>query len=311
MNDTAETAASVKEIAELAKASVGAKDITIKWDRAPVGIPSEIPAQLILGSNPGIRSLKALFEEHRQYPSQKAGTATALTLQSFIDLTNRHKIANSAIFANSDWKKPGVQAVIDYHDLDPHGLADNLRHRIAYEFPLSLPWQIWVGQNGKPMEQAEFASFIEDHIADLSSPTMAEAEDFERTFGTTVATPADLIQLSRGLQIYATTEVKNAVTLQSGEGSIVFVEEHRDAGGNKLTVPGIFILQVEPFFQGERIRMPVRLRYRKAGAAIVWSFHLYRPDVAVTDRVRADLGIIARDTALPVFEGFPETSAPN
>jgi len=156
------------------------------------------------------------------------------------------------------------------------------------------------------MDQGDFAAFLEDHIADLSSPEDAEREDHERTFGVKVATPAELIQLSRGLQVFSGVQVKNAVTLQSGEASIVFEEEHRDAACNRLQVPGLFILSIAPFFMGELTRIPVRLRYRLAGGRLTWSFQIYRPDIAVTDRLRADLDVIRRDTALPVFEGAPE-----
>lgn len=311
MNDSTETAASVREIARLAMEAAGASDTTIYWNDAPRGLPTSAPVKVIQGANPDLKSVKALFEEYRQFPERKTGTAKVLTLQSFMDLVNRHKTGDTAIFANSDWRKPSVQAVIDYHAVDTGGDPAWLKHRIAYEFPLSDPWKLWVAQDGEWMDQAEFAAFIEDHIADLSSPTSVEADDYERMFGAKIATPAELIQLSRGLQVFAATNVKNAVTLQSGEGSIVFEEEHRDAAGNKLIVPGIFILQVAPFFQGDLIRVPVRLRYRLAGGKLKWAFQIYRPDLAVTDRVRADLDIIARETAVPVFEGFPESGVPN
>lgn len=274
------------------------------------GLPAYAPIGLRKGENPGTFSLKPLIEEYRQFPARKTGTAKALTLQSFIDLTNRHKIAATAVFANSDWRKPSVVAVIDYHAVAPDGDPAWLKHRVSYEFPLSDPWKLWVSQNGEWMDQAEFASFIEDQIADLSSPETGEVSSYEATFGTKIATPAELIQLSRGLQVFAATEVKNAVTLQSGEGSIVFSEEHRDVNGNKLTVPGLFILQIAPFFMGDLIRVPVRLRYRLSGGKLKWAFQIYRPDLAVTDRVRTDLDIIRVKTELPVFEGFDENHAP-
>lgn len=275
------------------------------------GLPGSIPIGIKKGDSPGTFSIKNMIEEYRLSPARKTGTAKALTLQSFIDLTNRHKTEDTAIFANSDWKKPSVLAVVDYHALDVDGAPAWLKHRIAYEFPLSDPWKLWIAQNDEWMDQAEFASFIEDQIADLSSPQIGEVNEYEQAFGTKIATPAELIQLSRGLQVFAATEVKNAVTLQSGEGSVVFTEEHRDAGGNKLTVPGLFILQIAPFFMGDPIRVPVRLRYRLSGGHLKWAFKIFRPDLAVTDRVRTDLDIIRTKTELPVFEGFPESGTPS
>lgn len=296
-------------------ADLGAEASSLTVTRLPrlnvlgPGLPEDIPIGLRKGDNPGVFSLKDEIERYRLFPARKTGTAKALTLDSFIGLVSRHATEDTAIFANSDWKKPGLLAVIDYHVVDSTQAA-NLKHRVTYEFPLSEPWKTWVGQNGEFMDQAEFAAFIEDNIADLSSPEIGEINDYESRFGTKIATPAELIQLSRGLQVFAATNVKNAVTLQSGEGSIVFEEEHRDAAGNKLIVPGLFILNVEPFFMGDRIRVPVRLRYRLSGGALKWMFQIYRPDIAVTDRVRTDLDIVRRETTLPVFEGFPESHIP-
>jgi len=97
--------------------------------------------------------------------------------------------------------------------------------------------------------------------------------------------------------------------LQTGAAQIVFEEEHRDANGNVLKVPGLFLLSIAPFFMGEKARIPVRLRYRVAGGKIIWFYQICRPDLAVTTRVREDLAIVAEETALPTFEATPEMSA--
>ncbi len=306
MNDSPEKSASVQAIAKLAKEAAGAEIAGLMWPEAPRGLPKDVPVAIVHGDRPKLESVGEIFEEFRLFPARKAGTAKVLTLDSLIDLTNRHKTPDTAIFANTDWRKPSIVVVIDYHAVEPDGDPAWLRHRIGYEFPLSDPWKEWLAKNGQPMKQGEFAEFIEDHIADLSSPTEAEADDYERLFSAKLATPAKLIELSRGLQVFAGVNVKNTVTLQSGESQVVFEEEHRDAAGNRLEVPGLFILQVNPFFQGDVARIPVRLRYRVADGKIFWFFQIYRPDLIITDRVRTDLDIIRAKTALPVFEGSPE-----
>lgn len=167
-------------------------------------------------------------------------------------------------------------------------------------------WKAWVKINGKLLEQVEFAEFIEDHIAELSAPDSVEAEDFRGKFGFKVAYPNELVALSRGLQVHAETRVKNNVVLQSGEGEITWDEEHRDAQGNKLTVPGMFILSIAPFFMGDPARIPVRLRYRVSGGKVLWICQLYRPDVHITQQVMRDLERVAHETALPHFQGTSE-----
>jgi uncharacterized protein YfdQ (DUF2303 family) len=296
----------IEKIAELGTKAHGIEVVTITAPEDLVGVAREIPVAIVHGQQPQLIDVSRHFESYRTFPGLKRGTAHALTLESFIELTKRHKTTDSAVFANTDWKKPTFTAVIDYHPDESRGAADNGKHRIHYAFPLSEEWKAWTEQNGQPMEQAEFAAFLEDRIAELASPEESEKKDLEQAFATTIATPADLIQLSRGLQVNVEAVVKSAVTLQTGEGQIAWEETHRDQDGKPLKVPGIFVLSIAPFFMGEKVRIPVRLRYRKSGSRLVWFYQLYRPDLHVTQRVREDLANVAMTTELPAFEGTPE-----
>lgn len=255
------------------------------------------------------RSLKPLIEEYRDRPARKTGVAKVFTLESFVDLTNRHKTAESAIFADTNWRQPSLTTVVDYHTKDAAGPADNGKHRIHYEFPLSEEWAAWMGLDGQQMDQKAFAEWIEEHLPELAAPTAAEIDELEKTFNMTVATPNKMVMLSRGLQVNVESRVKNSTTLQSGEGEILFEEEHRDAAGNKLSVPGLFVLAIPPFFMGEPVRMPVRLRYRVNSGQVKWMFKIFRPDVYITTQIEADLARAAEATDLPHFRGKPEMPA--
>ena len=103
--------------------------------------------------------------------------------------------------------------------------------------------------------------------------------------------------------------MKNNVTLQSGEGQIVFEESHTGADGQPVKVPGLFVLNVSPFFMGEPIEIPVRLRYRVTGGKLIWFYQIYRPDQSITQAVRHAMGDVRNGTDLPVYEGSPEMAA--
>ena len=294
----------VEAVAALAK-QTGSQLVSVSLPEKINGLPSFIPVLV----NPQTGVVTSLYDKlapWRTKPERKVGTASAETLESFIDLVDRHKQANSVIFATTDWRKPSLTAVIDYHS---ETAPDNGAHRIHYKFPLSEEWKAWLDVHGKPMEQAAFAEFIEDHIADLAAPDALEVKDFEEMFSAKVAFPNEIVILSRGLQVNAETRVKQAVKLQTGETQIMFEEDHKTAGGEPLTVPGVFILQLAPFFMGDAKRIPVRLRYRLVNGSLKWTIQLYRPDRYITQQVRADLDAAAEDTALPKFEGSPEMSA--
>jgi uncharacterized protein YfdQ (DUF2303 family) len=288
----------------------GTSTVTLTLNEPLPGLPTNVPA--ILNKETGeLKSVIDIFERHRTHPARKTGTARVTTLESFIELTARHATQDSVIFADGNWKNPSLTSVIDYHaqndiELKLFGDAAFGKHRIHYAFHLSDPWKEWIAQNGNQMEQGEFAAWIEDHIAELSSPDGEETEYYQKVFGFKVAYPNELQALSRGLAIRVETNVKTSTVLQTGEGEIVWEEEHKDSQGNRFVVPGLFILQIEPFFMGDRCRIPVRLRYRVRAGKTFWSFHIHRPDIHITEQIRRDLENAAATLGLPAYQGTPE-----
>ncbi|MGJ8570464.1 MAG: DUF2303 family protein [Hoeflea sp.] len=293
----------IEAIAKLAREAAGIDIAELKL--AGKGLPESVPLARLHGESPEFDSLKRLAEEWRLHPERKTGTAQIDTLVSFIDLTNRHKTADSVIFADTNWIAPALTTVVDYHKAEGTD-AQWLKHRVHYAFPLSEQWKTWVATNGKPMNQADFAQFIEDNIADLSSPEALEVTDFEAKFATKIATPSELVALSRGLAVRVESKAMSSVVLQSGEGEIIWDEVHQGADGKKLKVPGLFMLQIPLFHMGETQRVPVRLRYRVREGSTTWFYQIYRPDVAVTERVTEDYEAAMLETGLPGFIGKPE-----
>jgi len=299
----------IKDTATLGAKATGAEIIQIANVANLPGVPAEIPAALIRGDKPQIIPINDVLDAYRLLPARKNGTAKVETLTSFIDLTNRHKTTNSAIFAATEWRKPSLTSVINYHHTgDESGLADHLDHRIVYDFPLSQEWQAWKNKDGEVMSQADFAAFIEDRIADLAAPDEEETVDTAKLFATTVATPAKMVELSRGLAVHVDATVKQNTILQSGEGQITWVESHNGADGKPIQVPGLFIIRLAPFVGGEAVRIPVRLRYRVRGGSLVWSYQIYRPDLAISEVVTAAIAKVTQATNLPVYEGKPENT---
>lgn len=265
-----------------------------------------------------IRSLKPHIDEARGRPSSRVGTAKATTLESFVALTNRHKVESSAVFADASWKAPSLTAVIDYHSASAEGAGasatagdDNgarfCRHRIRYDFPLSEQWKLWVANNGEPMLQADFAAFLEDHIAEIAAPFPQEVAEVQQNYKTTLGAPLEILDLSRGLEVRVGAKIKTKTRLQSGEQSLVFETEHTNAAGEPIEVPGMFLIQVPIFDRGESARVFARLRYRPAGdKGVLWFYQLHRPDLVVAERVDADVEKVRSESGLPVYHGAPE-----
>lgn len=296
--------AGVRAIVDLAEAASEIEIVTVPTKGLGAGLPANVPLLVDHRKGGGVTSLKDLIDRHRQEPARLLGTANTTTLQSFIDLVNRHKDAGSAVFAKTAWPEPALTAVIDYHDLAHTPRWGN--HRIRYAFPITDEFKVWIEKNGKPMEQADFAAFLEEHAAELSAAYGLEQDEYETLFKEKFATPADLIALSRSLEVFVGARVKRQERLASGERTVEFVEEHTNTKGEKVDIPGIFMVAVPAFVDGETIRIPARLRYRIQSGGIMWFYQLYRWQFWLRDQVKNDLLTVADKTVLPTFEGSPE-----
>ncbi|VTZ49483.1 conserved hypothetical protein [Methylocella tundrae] len=291
-------------LTELARESREVELVELLAPEGSVGIPSKVPALIKYGEKPEIVALDNFFSAHRTAPQRRAGTAEVTTLASFCDLVNRHKDEHSAIFAKTSWPDPSLTALIDYHQTDK--TARFGCHRIHYAFPLTDEFKTWMRGNGLAMAQGDFALFLEEHAAELSAPLDAERTEYELLFKERFAAPIEVINLSRNLEIYVGQKIKRAERLQTGERTVVFETQHSDAKGEPVDIPGIFMVSVRAFVDGDPVRIPARLRYRSGGGEIKWSYALYRPEYWLRCQVQDDLATAAALTGLPTFEGAPE-----
>jgi len=121
-----------------------------------------------------------------------------------------------------------------------------------------------------------------------------------------VASPSDMVSLSRSLQVNVETTVKNAQTLNSGEVSVIYDEIHKDGAGQPLRVPTLFQICIPVFYSGDLYRIPARLRYRLNSGKITWSYQLVRPDLVFDDAFDGIVAKVRGESQLPVFLGSPE-----
>jgi uncharacterized protein YfdQ (DUF2303 family) len=255
-----------------------------------------------------LKSLAGFYDEYRTKPMLRRGTARLGDLASLIGHINRFKDADSVVFANPDRQKPAITAVLDYHCAGAAGSPRFGAHRSHYDFPISEEWKAWTGANGKEMSQATFAEFVEAHIVDVveSSPEFKSAAIFAEKCGVTFATPAQIMELSRGLAINVEGKFSAGVNLQNGIKQIQFTESHNGQDGAPLKVPGAFLVGIPVFRAESRFQVCVRLRYRKAGPSLNWIMDLWRHDevfdVAITDACNK----VADATELPLMVGTPE-----
>jgi uncharacterized protein YfdQ (DUF2303 family) len=265
-----------------------------------------IPRALVIPAARRVLSMKEIIDSYRSAPERMAGTATLYDLDSFIAHVKRSvgSAGDPVIFGKVS-SPPSLLAVYDYgRPSDPmFG-----KHRASYRFPISKAWERWIGAAGQLLSARAFAELIEDGIVDIGDPQLAgeQAARFASLLGCTLATPARMIQLSRGLTVRERTKVHAATNLSSGETQVQYVNEHTNEKGEPLNVPGAFLLIVPPFEGAFPYQIPVRLRYRVIDQSIVWVIEPWRAEAVIEHAVKEAIDRVAAETGVPIFNGSPE-----
>lgn len=288
----------------------------------PVRVLGDDAAPMVVAVPRGmeLKSLKKLLDEYRERPERKTGTTTLTTLEAFCAFVNRHRERESAVFCDdTNEKAPKLVALFNAHsasasletlatdpNADARGEADWQDHRALYAFPLSEEWKIWTALV-PAMSQADFAHFLEDRITDVLDPDQAGdvAKEYAASVKATLATPARMLELSRGLTVHLDGRVSQELNLKSGEGKLVFTEEHKDAAGQRIDVPGAFAIGIPVFRGGVAYKIPVRLRYRVSQGSVSWSLAVQRLDRVFEAAIAEACTLVAQATHLPVFRGAP------
>lgn len=255
-----------------------------------------------------LESIAKFYDEYRTEPVRRRGIARLRDIDSLIAHVNRFKDSDSVVFANTDRGTPEITAVLDYHRAGADGIPRFGVHRSQYTFPVSDEWKAWMAVNGRELSQAEFAEFVEAHIVDVIeySPDFKSSAAFAEKCGLTFATPAQVLELSRGLSVNVDGKLAASVNLQNGVKQIQFTEQHTGENGAPLKVPGAFLVGVPVFRAEARYQVCVRLRYRKQGASLVWILDLWRHEEVFDAAILDACAKVKAATGLPLLVGTPE-----
>ncbi len=199
------------------------------------------------------------LEEHLKAPARLNKRVTLGTPDSFAAYVKLFADpARSLVFAD---KKAGTfTAVLDYHAAPD--APSWCEHAAGLVLIPTLAWAEWTAANKQAMTQAEFATFVEDHIPDIVSPDGAA-----------------LLELA--LNFEATKAGKFGSAMRQSDGSVDFSYSEEVVGQNakagKVKAPTTFVLALAPF-EGTPVRqVTARFRYRIAegGKLALW-FDLLR-----------------------------------
>lgn len=198
-------------------------------------------------------------------------------LDSFTAYVKRSQTAQTVIFANS--QTPGFTAFFDYHHSakDDGGLPARVAHKASYLCPLSAEWQIWSGQNSKPMSQAGFVEFIDNNSCDVTAPESAA-----------------LLELAQNFEMRSSVEFQSDIKRTTGGKVLKFVEQvdaGRTGAGGDMRVPDELQIFIPVFDAGKKFPLTARMEFRVSGGKLAVTFHLRRPQ----ESIRAALADIRKD----------------
>lgn len=207
--------------------------------------------------------------------------------ESFVAYVNAFKTDRTRLFG-----EPGalaqdnaavVRAYFDYHKAPAE--ADRLAHAATFKPRYSDQWDRWVKVCERALKQAEFAEFIEECRADIVEPSAAQLLDVVRTF-------------KAGKRV----EFDSLVYQPNGSVMLAY-DEKTEQKGTSGALPEKMTLGIPVYFRGTVYSVPVFVRYRLSGGAVMFQLKLDREDI-IEDAAFAELTkSISEQTTIGVFMG--------
>lgn len=248
-----------------------------------------------------VLDIKSILDPWRSAPEDRRGTSKHLTLPSLIAYVKREALATEcAIFAS--WSPPQIEAVLDHNEPD-HLAPAWRRYRALYQFPVTPEWQAWVDATKKELSQRDFAAFLEERAGDIVEASQTGALAYAARHALEYADAARVRSLARGLRVNVSREIANEENLETGEANIVFREQHAGSGNVPLRIPRAFVVLARPFEGGPSYEVPVRLRYRIEGAAVIWGLTVPGVDRFIRDAITEAASTVAAETGCALFFG--------
>jgi len=224
-------------------------------------------------------------------PTRKRAAVQAHDAISFCRYFDRHRhVMYSQIYADFDQlgERFNVVAVLDDHGPETAGWRD---HTCTLARKTSVEWKRWTSKHKSPMSQAEFATFIEDNLADVIS---AEG----------MPSGSEMLQMALAFERTADKRLKSKVNLQSGGVRLEFVDDDNADTRTAMQVFSRFTIGI-PVFEGSSVayQIEARLKYRDNSGKLSFWYEMIRTDRAYRQAVAEELEAIAKTTGTIIING--------
>lgn len=231
-----------------------------------------------------LQEVKVDLEALLPHPRRTKAVAQFAEARSFLDYIERHRTPETVAWCKFDPQTFELRftAVFDEHAKEAAGWR---AHRAVFEPDMSAEWKAWKGRNAQPMQQVEFAEWIQEHESDINS----SAEGYP--------TSLQMLQMATEFVMQEERSLKSAVRLQSGGVRLTYIADPTTGTVEHMQAFEKFALGIPVFQGGAAWAMFARLKYRQHAGSVKFHYELVRPDHVhehaakkLIEQVKADLG---------------------
>lgn len=232
------------------------------------------------------KDITALVEAAELTPARKQGTVTLKSVDSLLVLL-KDQAAQGTGYVYADPDACTITAVLNDHRAAEPGWRD---HRAVFKAEFTPEFMLWKAHNKQPKEQAAFAEFIEDNLADITAPA-AQA----------------LLDVATTIQAKTDITFSSARRLQNGQTQLAYTEtiDARAGANGALEIPKEFDLGLRIFKNGDGYKLRARLKYRLASGGVKFWYELDRPERAIEDAFHGYVEKLIAQSGYAVLLGAP------
>ena len=224
---------------------------------------------------------------------------------SFAAYVNRFKDADTLIFADITDTGAKFTAVLDYHKAPenqpspkdgpetprPAPVPRYLNHTCTFELQPTTEWKRWTEVNGKKMDQATFATWLEDNLDLFIAPPGAE-----------------LLELVLNLEGHSNVRFTAQQRLNNGKTALAYDEDVEVTGAvsgksGRIVVPDSLQLAIAPFQGTDAVPVRARLKHRIQERKVVFWLETVTPHVIVRNAVQGILLRVIDQTKIDPLHG--------
>lgn len=222
-------------------------------------------------------------------PTRKRAAVHVHDANSFCAYFGSHSTGYSNIYANIDHEAETFVVLAVFDDHGPN--AGWREHTCTLVHNPSVEWKRWNGKCRVTMQQSEFATFLEDNLADV-----VNADG--------MPTGSEMLQMAIAFERTADKRLKSKINLQSGGVRFEYADEDNAETRTSMQVSNRFTIGI-PVFYGATVayQIEARLKYRDNSGKLSFWYELIRTDRAFRQAVTDELDGISSKCEREIIHG--------